>query len=471
MQGTVKDASGAPYLNWIEQGIAQECVPDTTPPLGAITIDGGAAYTNNVAVSLDLHAEDISGILAYEVTDAVGPWLGVIDPAATNYSDAVPGILSPGDGIKTVSACYVDIANNWSAACTDTIILDQTPPTAIATATKSDGTPYVAGTWTNQDVTVHFSGTDSSGLDSVTGDATVSTEGVTPLVSGTVTDNAGNSTSASFGPIKIDKTAPAITGSRTPEANDAGWNNTDVTVSFTASDDLSGVASVTPDTVVSTEGAGQAVTGTATDNAGNSAGVMVSDINIDKTPPVVEITVPGTGQYQLGETGLEATWSATDTLSGVAPPSSGTIPIDTSVVGTESTIVALAGTAVDYAGNASLEVTAEYSYYVTYVFLGLLSPYQAPPRTFHIGSAIPLKWQYGDILGNVVDSSAALPSISVNPVGSPGGTGSRDLQYDYGNNTWSFNWQTEGIAAGVYHIEIYSDQTGQMDGPFYIQLD
>ena len=85
--------------------------------------------------------------------------------------------------------------------------------------------------------------------------------------------------------IKRDATAPTITGSRGPAANASGWNNGDVTVSFVCADALSGVASCSAPSIVSTEGANQSVTGTATDVAGNQATATVGGINIDKTAP------------------------------------------------------------------------------------------------------------------------------------------------------------------------------------------
>jgi hypothetical protein len=94
--------------------------------------------------------------------------------------------------------------------------------------------------------------------------------------------------------------------------------------------------------------------------AGNTADpATVSNINIDKTPPVVTITLPGTGEYVLNQS-ITATWSATDALSGVVSPVSGSVSIDTSSVGTK-TFTLPAGTAMDKAGNSSLIVTIPYS--------------------------------------------------------------------------------------------------------------
>jgi hypothetical protein len=92
-----------------------------------------------------------------------------------------------------------------------TLIVDTTPPTITASATKADGSLYTAGAWTNQNVTVTFTCIDNpggSGVASVTGPSIVSTEGADQSVPGTCTDAAGNSAATSFGPIKIDKTPP-----------------------------------------------------------------------------------------------------------------------------------------------------------------------------------------------------------------------------------------------------------------------
>ena len=123
--------------------------------------------------------------------------------------------------------------------------------------------------------------------------------------------------------VEVDTTKPVITGSRDPLPNSFGWNNTNVTVSFSCTDTGSVQSGIAINTVagktVTTEGKGQSVTNTGVciDAAGNVADpVTVSNINIDKTPPVVTITLPGTGEYVLNQS-VTATWSATDALSEV----------------------------------------------------------------------------------------------------------------------------------------------------------
>ena len=192
--------------------------------------------------------------------------------------------------------------------------------------------------------------------------------------------SSNNSQNSSTGPVEepvtenteepgtgeVDTTKPVITGSRDPLPNSFGWNNTDVTVSFSCADTGSVQSGIDINTLagatVTTEGKDQSVTNTGEciDAAGNVAdSVTVSGINIDKTPPVVTITLPKNGKYGLNES-VTATWSATDALSGVISPVSGTVSIDTSSVGTK-TFTIPAGTAKDKAGNSSLKVTISYS--------------------------------------------------------------------------------------------------------------
>ena len=60
-----------------------------------------------------------------------------------------------------------------------------------------------------------------------------------------------------------DSIPPTITGSTAPPPNASGWNNSNVTVSFSCADADSGIASCTPPIVVSQDGASQVVVGTA----------------------------------------------------------------------------------------------------------------------------------------------------------------------------------------------------------------
>ena len=130
---------------------------------------------------------------------------------------------------------------------------DTTPPVI---------TPNVTGTlgnngWYVSDGTVSWTVIDNeSAITSLSGCGPTifnsDTAGQTLTCSAT---SAGGSHSASV-TIKRDPTAPTISGSASPAPNTNGWNNSDVTVSFSYADNLSGLASCGPDQTLSGDGAG-----------------------------------------------------------------------------------------------------------------------------------------------------------------------------------------------------------------------
>ncbi|MGH9346403.1 MAG: hypothetical protein ACRD26_03960 [Vicinamibacterales bacterium] len=78
-----------------------------------------------------------------------------------------------------------------------------------------------------------------------------------------------------------------------------------VTVTFTCTDEGSGIASCPPQAMVWSDGASQVVSGTAVDQAGNTATASVT-LNIDQSPPLITLSPPA------------SVFTATATLSGVA---------------------------------------------------------------------------------------------------------------------------------------------------------
>ena len=117
---------------------------------------------------------------------------------------------------------------------------------------------------------------------------------------------------------KIDKTPPFIFGTRDLASNANGWNNSDVTVTWTCNDALSGVDSCSVPTVVNREGFAQTGLGIASDRAGNASLGLVRQINIDKTPP----TISGArdlppNSHGWNNTDVAVIWTCADTLSGV----------------------------------------------------------------------------------------------------------------------------------------------------------
>ena len=201
--------------------------------------------------------------------------------------------------------------------------------------------------WHNIDVSINFLCVDDrSGIIICPNPITVTTEGTGQVVTGTAFDAAGNSASASV-IINLDKTPPTIAVSLSTPPNAFGWHNSDVTVTFTCSDALSGIATCPAPVIVSTEGAGQVITGTALDVAGNSASTSVT-INLDKTSPSIEPILsssPNAAGWHNSD--VTVSFICSDDESGIA-----TCP-DPAIVSTEGRDQIIAGTTTDKAGNGA----------------------------------------------------------------------------------------------------------------------
>ncbi|GAA3704059.1 hypothetical protein GCM10022399_20830 [Terrabacter ginsenosidimutans] len=198
--------------------------------------------------------------------------VSVIDEATNTVTATVPVGNAPSGVAVDADTGTAYVTNTASNTVSVIRTIDTTAPTVTASAT-SNGSPYTAGTWTNHDVSVHYTCTDNlggSGVASVTPDQTVGTDGDGQSATGSCTDIAGNTASATFTGIRIDKAAPTVTYS-----GNAGSYTVDqqVSITCTPADTLSGVAS---STCANTSGpaysfglGSHTLTATATDNAGN----------------------------------------------------------------------------------------------------------------------------------------------------------------------------------------------------------
>ncbi|MCA1721007.1 MAG: PxKF domain-containing protein [Actinobacteria bacterium] len=214
--------------------------------------------------------------VSFECDDAESGIAGCTDPVT----------LSSEGADLSVDGSAVDNAGNTASAKVDGINIDLTKPSLTALLPDAN-----AAGWYKGDVSVQWlTGDGLSGIDPATqpANSVVTGEGLS-LAAGpvSVSDKAGNSTSASVSGIKIDRTPPQISGGPATQPNASGWYGGDVIVAFTCADNLSGVAACPSDKLISGNGAGQSVTSdSAADLAGNvKAGTTVGGINIDGLPP------------------------------------------------------------------------------------------------------------------------------------------------------------------------------------------
>ncbi|MFZ5988766.1 MAG: HYR domain-containing protein [Bacillota bacterium] len=211
-------------------------------------------------------------------------------------------------------------------------IIDNTPPFITASAKDDTGNTYIAGTWTNRSVIVHYDAKDTiSDIKSCTQDQIFQNEGADQISTGTAIDSANNSASVTFGPINIDKNAPVTTAAVTKPQYGI-WNNGTVTVQLNAADSTSGVESIyyklgegapiktngsSASTEISTEGA-TVVSYWAVDKAGNIETAKSITVNIDKTAPTMTIIHnPEKNEKGWNNSDVTVTLTAADLYSGV----------------------------------------------------------------------------------------------------------------------------------------------------------
>jgi hypothetical protein len=389
-------------------------------------------------------------------TDVTVTWTCADSGSGTTDGGGSVTLTDEGADQKVTRTC-TDLAGNTAEDTVSDINIDKTAPTIHITR---DPGPNADG-WNNTDVTVTWTCTDDgSGPADDGGSTSLDGEGAGQSVEGTCTDLAGNSVSASETGIRIDKTAPTIHISKSPAANSAGWNNTDVTVSWTCEDQLSGVTTTGGSVLLSDEAENQSAIGTCTDRAGNASTDTVENVDIDKTAPAVSwnSAIPNDAKYYFGQVPSAPSCSATDALSGVTG--------DCSVSGYSTAVGhhTLSASASDMAGN---ETTLTSSYDVlAWTLKGFYQPVDMGGvwNTVKGGSTVPLKFEafVGSseitdvatlgatfaVRGVACDSHAEADAIEMTT------TGGTTLRYDSSAGQFIQNWQTPKKAGTCYSVSM-----------------
>src|SRR5688500_8393510 len=202
--------------------------------------------------------------------------------AETGIATCAPARIVTTEGAgQVITGSATDEAGNTATAST-TLNIDKTAPAVTGSVQPPPG----AAGWINQNATVTFAcADDGSGIASCAPPIVVSAGGGNQIVSGAAIDRAGNTAEGSV-IVNIDQARPTITAVVSPPPNTAGWNNGDVTVTFTCADAISGVVTCPAPAIVSTEGANQTISGTARDQAGNVATTSVV-VSVDKTAATI----------------------------------------------------------------------------------------------------------------------------------------------------------------------------------------
>ena len=93
--------------------------------------------------------------------------------------------------------------------------------------------------------------------------------------------------------IRVDKTRPIVTGGQPSRAADAnGWYNRAVSITFSGSDQTSGIAACTATTYGGPDSGAASVQGTCTDRAGNASAPFGYGLRYDASGPLIAGAVP-----------------------------------------------------------------------------------------------------------------------------------------------------------------------------------
>ncbi len=251
--GGATEATKSPgYVN------IDKTAPVTTPtglaPVSTQTDD--AKWSKDVTRTVTLAATDaVAGIS----TSGVRWSLRKINSGSVTTSDTasvtftlIKGSGAVVEGANAVTYSAVDWAGNFETTHTGYVNIDTiTPTTTPSPALAASATTG----WRNSAATVTFGWTDASSGVPTGGTSyrvndgnptvyvnpfTVSTQGSTKLTYRSF-DRAQNLEATQTAYVNIDETSPTVSAATAPEGS-SGWHNTDVTVTLTGVDALSGVA-------------------------------------------------------------------------------------------------------------------------------------------------------------------------------------------------------------------------------------
>lgn len=238
------------------------------------------------------------------------------------------------------------------------------------------------GGWFRSNVTVSWS-YNSAGATGASGCGSSTVSDDTGGATFTCTVNYGGSFVGSSVTVRKDSSPPGVTASASRGPDESGWYTSPVSFSFTGDDGASGVASCTSGTYSGPDGGDVTVSGSCTDNAGNTGSTSLK-IKYDATAP----TVTGTPARKPDANGwynhpVDVAFTGTDAGSGVKECS----PTVT-YKGPDASPAKLVGQCRDAAGHLSAPIAVEIRYDAT-------PPARPNVAWVHRGASISLSWTLG----------------------------------------------------------------------------
>jgi hypothetical protein len=294
---------------------------------------------------------------------------------------------------------------------------------------------------------------------------TVTVSPATPTV--TVTDAGGTYDGQAFAATAT--VAGVVVGvDDTPAASPEGVSPTLSYYRGTYTD-AAQLAGLTPLAGAPTDAGDYTVLASFAGSADYTGATAVANFTIGKADQTITWATPAPITYgtPLGSAQLNAA------VSVVGPAPAGALtysPAAGTVLGPgPQTLTVTAAATADY-NAATASVTLQVNDASGgFTFSGFLPPL-ACKDVFRVGQTIPIKFKLWDANGSRVTDLAAVTSLEVAPVVAgvvgtpftPDSAGGQGLQYTHGH--YQFNWQTQGLAAGTYQIQLtLADGTVQTD--------
>lgn len=430
----------------------------------AVDTQGNSSLPACVSVSLDKTPPTITAAVS------PAPVGGINYGSATvtfTCSDSLSGVATCPSPItdttiganQNISGTATDKAGNSNSASVTLNIQSVTPPAIIATTSPA---PNATG-WNNTNVTVSFACTAGSfPIKICPSPIVVSSEGKNQSICGTAVDTQGNSSSPSCVNLNIDKTPPTVIPNLSPAPNAGGWETSPVTVSFTCSDSLSGVALCPSSTLISSDGANQPVSGTATDVAGNTTTVS-ANVNLEQARPTISASVsPSANSSGWNNTNVTVTFTCNKSVSNIT---SCTSPQTVS----QGIGQVITGTVQDQAGNqATTSVTLNIDETPPTILQltapSQLSPGQSGSATVTVSDTAPVAAVVFQLNGSAIGTVLA-PPYTINVTAPSNANSGSTLTLtavvtDVAGNSNSASKGIQVVSAGVIVGEVLSDATG-----------
>jgi hypothetical protein len=452
---------------------------DKTKPVisASATLPGGADYTAGTWTNEDVQ-------VSFSCTDNTG--------GSGINTNTVAGATKTASGanqsVTNTGTCTDNAGNTALPATFSDIDIDKDAPTdvvgTLARATDHNG-------WYNTPINATFAGQDTlSGIASCSSDGAYSgPDGTDKTVTGSCTDNAGNSANGSSPAFKFDDTNPNVSGTLARATDHNGWYNAPVGYSFGGTDATSGIntsSCTAGGTYSGPDGTGLSVSGSCSDNAGNSASGSTPVFKFDDTNPTDVRFIGGPdagGSYDFGPGNVPAapTCDADDATSQLQSPNGCVVSGYSAAAGSHT----MTATATDNAGNVA---TATRSYTV---FAAKGSGFYQPVdmggvlNTVKSGSTVPVKFELFGGFSNIEQKTTdAVGSITARKVNCGAFTGAptdtieylaptsenTGLRFDTTGDQFIYNWKTPARAANTCYSLTMTAADGQTTLVAYFQL-